>query len=60
MVMTDRAAEGTHCGELGQGVALFGLIVPILYCGYFLFSLIAIAPRSNFYYFLICLFCPTD
>lgn len=30
VVMTDRSAEGPHCSELGQGVALFSLIVPIL------------------------------
>lgn len=44
MVMIDRSAEGPHCGELGQGVALFSLIVPIL--SLWLFSILTDSHRT--------------
>lgn len=45
MVMIDRSAEGRHCGELGQGVALFSLIVLIL--SLWLFSILTDGDRTT-------------
>lgn len=45
MVMIDRSAEGRHCGELGQGVALFSLIVLVLLL--WLFSILTDGYRTT-------------
>lgn len=60
VVMIDSSAEGPHCGELGQGVALFSLIVLIL--SPWLFSILTDSHRTTvkflFISYLPC--CLTD
>lgn len=51
VVMIDRSAEGPHCGELGQGVALFSLVVLLL--SQWLFSILTDSHRTTVKFLLI-------